>query len=68
MGIKTSGWQGAKTLVYLDIPSFRNALRRNVHGREGELQAGQIDEYFRGRHGEGSFGTASIRFSLLTGA
>jgi hypothetical protein len=38
-----------------------------IHGREGELQTGQIDEYFSGRHGQSSFEMALIRFSLLTG-
>jgi hypothetical protein len=27
--VETPGWQGAKEQEYLDIPSFRNAARRD---------------------------------------
>jgi hypothetical protein len=30
LGVETPGWQGAKTQKYLDIPSFRNAARRDA--------------------------------------
>jgi hypothetical protein len=30
LGVAAPGWQGAKTQEYLDIPSFRNAARRDA--------------------------------------
>jgi hypothetical protein len=30
LGAETPAWQGAKTQEYLDIPSFRNAARRDA--------------------------------------
>ena len=30
LGVEARGWQGAKTEEYLDIPSFRNAARRDA--------------------------------------
>jgi hypothetical protein len=30
LGVEASDWQGAKTQEYLDIPSFRNAARRDA--------------------------------------
>jgi hypothetical protein len=30
LGVEAPAWQGAKTQEYLDIPSFRNAARRDA--------------------------------------
>ena len=30
LGVEAPGWQGAKAQEYLDIPSFRNAARRDA--------------------------------------
>ena len=30
LGVEAPVWQGAKTQEYLDIPSFRNAARRDA--------------------------------------
>jgi hypothetical protein len=30
LGVEAPAWQGAKTQEYLDIPSFRNAVRRDA--------------------------------------
>ena len=30
LGVETPVWQGAKTQEYLDIPSFRNAAKRDA--------------------------------------
>jgi hypothetical protein len=30
LGVEVPAWQGVKTQEYLDIPSFRNAARRDA--------------------------------------